>query len=52
MKGLKTLGIYNSPTIEVLKLQEDVVRTSGGAQITWNDTDWGDCADFLTGGDF
>lgn len=52
MKVLNTKGIYNSPEVQVLELKEDVVRTSGGAKITWNDADWGECPDFLTGGDF
>ena len=52
MKVTNTKGMYNSPVIQVLELNEDVVRTSGGAKITWNDTDWGDSPDFLPGGGF
>ena len=52
MELTNTKGMYNSPEIQVLELKEDVVRTSGGTKLTWDDTNWGDCADFLTGGDF
>lgn len=49
MKATKTKGNYVSPKVRVLELNEDVVRTSDGAQIGWNSTDWGESAGFLGG---
>ena len=51
MQEKNSKGAYYSPEMKVLELRSDVVRTSGGAKITWDDTYWGESADFI-GGEF
>ena len=44
-------GMYKTPEVQVVNLNEDVVRTSEGTKISWNEN-WGENADFLNGGEF